>query len=119
MSNLNTSKPNDDEIDLIELMQTLWDAKFLIVVVTVISTVFGLVYALVAAPSYKITSRVSVHVYPAVTQQVCGASIDGFSIDCVKKETADAAITLLGSDWELGNAGSSEAQVTPESSATS
>lgn len=102
MANLNTSKLKDDEIDLIELLEKLWDAKVFVAAITVISTVFGLVYALVAAPSYEITSRVFVHVYPAVTQQICNSSID-----CLEKETADAAITVLGGDWELSRDGSS------------
>lgn len=44
----------DDEIDLRELFGVLWQGKWLIVACTVIATVLGVTYALLATPQYQI-----------------------------------------------------------------
>ena len=57
---MNTPTPNqpyspthDDEIDLFELFQSLWQEKILIVLVTAVVTVLALIYALTATPIYQ------------------------------------------------------------------
>lgn len=45
--------PHDDEIDLFELMQTLWGFKWLIAGITALFTAFGAVYALSLSPVYE------------------------------------------------------------------
>ena len=43
----------DDEIDLLELIESLWKEKVLIVAITAVITLIGLVYALLATPTYE------------------------------------------------------------------
>ena len=47
----------DDEIDLFELFQNLWDQKWLITAITAIATILGVVAALAMTPIYKAESR--------------------------------------------------------------
>lgn len=59
MNNLpQTSHSNaaDDEIDLFELAQSIWQERILVVIVTAAVTVLALIYALVATPVYQTAS---------------------------------------------------------------
>ncbi|MDY7219629.1 Wzz/FepE/Etk N-terminal domain-containing protein [Denitrificimonas sp. JX-1] len=47
------STVNADEIDLFELIQSLWQEKVLVVIMTAIFTVLALAYALLATPIYQ------------------------------------------------------------------
>ncbi|MGI6407494.1 MAG: Wzz/FepE/Etk N-terminal domain-containing protein [Thiopseudomonas sp.] len=46
----------DDEIDLFELAQNIWQERILVVIVTAAVTVLALIYALVATPVYQTSS---------------------------------------------------------------
>ncbi len=46
----------DDEIDLFELAQSIWQERILVVIVTAAVTVLALIYALVATPVYQTAS---------------------------------------------------------------
>lgn len=48
-----TSTVNANEIDLFELIQSLWQEKVLVVIMTAIFTVLALAYALLATPIYQ------------------------------------------------------------------
>ena len=50
----------DDEIDLLALFGTLWDAKALIISITFVFAVFGVAYALLATPIYRANAIVQV-----------------------------------------------------------
>ena len=47
-----------DEIDLFELFQSIWQEKILILIITVVTTVMALVYALMSTPVYQVQSIV-------------------------------------------------------------
>jgi len=47
------AKQMDDEIDLFELIESLWKEKVLIVLITAVITLIGLLYALLATPTYE------------------------------------------------------------------
>lgn len=53
---LSQPRYNDDEIDLFELFESLWNQKLLIILVTLIFTAGGIGYALLATPTYQATS---------------------------------------------------------------
>ena len=53
----------EDEIDLRELFQTLWDKKLFIVVFTTLVTVLAVVYALMKTPIYEATALVEIGNY--------------------------------------------------------
>ena len=42
----------DDEIDLIELIEILWNGKLFILIVTSLATIIGFVYAQFIQPTY-------------------------------------------------------------------
>src|SRR5690554_887983 len=52
--------PQDDEIDLLALLGTLWDGKWLIAAVTILFTAFGVFYALIQPPVYRANALVQV-----------------------------------------------------------
>ncbi len=49
---------NKDEIDLIELILPLWRNKFLIIVITTLTTAAALAYVSIKTPQYRITAQV-------------------------------------------------------------
>lgn len=51
---------NNDEIDLLALAGTLWDGRWLILGVTILATMFGAIYALLAEPVYRADAMVQV-----------------------------------------------------------
>lgn len=70
---MNTPTPNqpyspahDDEIDLFELFQSIWQEKIFIVIITAVVTVLALIYALTATPIYQVQSIVK----PAPTKDL-------------------------------------------------
>lgn len=58
VSNQPYNSNNDDEIDLFELFQSIWQEKTLIVIITAIATALALIYALTATPVYQVQSIV-------------------------------------------------------------
>lgn len=52
--------PQDDEIDLLALIGTLWDGKWLIAAVTVVFTAIGVFYALIQPPVYRANALIQV-----------------------------------------------------------
>ncbi|PHQ14451.1 polysaccharide biosynthesis tyrosine autokinase [Marinobacter profundi] len=54
------SAPQDDEIDLLALIGTLWDGKWLIAAVTVVLTAIGVFYALIQPPVYRANALIQV-----------------------------------------------------------
>src|SRR5690554_8152471 len=55
-----SSAPQDDEIDLLALIGTLWDGKWLIAAVTVVFTAIGVFYALIQPPVYRANALIQV-----------------------------------------------------------
>lgn len=58
---LTPQQPNnyqDDEIDLYELFQSIWQEKILIVIITAVVTIFAIGYALTITPIYQVQSIV-------------------------------------------------------------
>lgn len=51
---------NNDEIDLLALAGTLWDGRWLILGVTIMATMLGAIYALLAEPVYRANAMVQV-----------------------------------------------------------
>ncbi|WP_323754003.1 polysaccharide biosynthesis tyrosine autokinase [Marinobacter sp.] len=60
MTDNNTATPQDDEIDLLALLGTLWDGKWLIAAVTLVFTAVGVFYALIQPPVYRANALIQV-----------------------------------------------------------
>lgn len=53
-------RTDEDEIDLLALLGTLWDGRWRIAALTLAFTMIGIIYALLATPVYRATSLVQV-----------------------------------------------------------
>lgn len=58
MSHPTPAQPDNDEIDLIQLAQTLWQSKVLILVITLVVTGIAAGYAFLSTPVYQTTVRI-------------------------------------------------------------
>ena len=83
----------DDEIDLFELFQTLWDGKWLISAFVVLATLIGFGYSQVAQPKYDVSVPYTSSIYCVSAQQIC----DGVETGAIKR-----FLSLLGNSWSKG-----------------
>ena len=84
----------DDEIDLFELFQTLWDGKWLSSAFVALATLIGFGYSQVAQPKYDVFVSYTPNVYSVSAQQICGSNIG-----CMESEAVKRLISLLGNSW--------------------
>ena len=84
----------DDEIDLLEFFETLWDGKWLISAFVVLATLIGFGYSQVAQPKYDVSVPYSFNFYSVSAQQICGSNID-----CMENETKKRLSSLLEGEW--------------------
>jgi len=84
----------DDEIDLFEFFETLWDGKWLISAFVVLATLIGFGYSQVAQPKYDVSVSYTPNVYSVSAQQICGRNIG-----CMESEAVKRFISLLGNSW--------------------
>ena len=55
------TKPHyDDEIDLVELFQTIWDGKWKIIATTFIAAIFGFVFSVVKLNSFEVSTPIEI-----------------------------------------------------------
>jgi LPS O-antigen subunit length determinant protein (WzzB/FepE family) len=84
----------DDEIDLYELLQTLWVGKWLISACVVLATLIGSGYSQVAQPKYDVSVPYISNIYYVSIQQNCGDNIG-----CMESQTIKRFLSLLGNSW--------------------
>ena len=84
----------DDEIDLFELFETLWDGKWLISAFVVLATLIGFGYSQVAQPKYGVSVPYSFNFHSVSTHQICGSNIG-----CMENETRKRLSSLLEGEW--------------------
>lgn len=101
--------PQDDEIDLFELFETLWDGKWLISAFVVLAAVIGFGYTQVASPSYQVSVPYTYNIYSVSAQQICGGNIG-----CIEGESNKHLMALIGSGWSAGLSLNTEAPAAPE-----
>lgn len=73
---------NEDEIDLIELLQGLWEQKWLISAVTSLVLIFSVVYIFISKPVYSVTVVISpapVSVFGLIAGEVGGERLKDIS----------------------------------------
>lgn len=81
----------DDEIDLFELFQSLWQEKVLIVIITAVVTAVALVYALTATPVYQVQS---------IVKPVLAKDLDELNGTGVYKLSPGQAVNQVGASLE-------------------
>lgn len=57
---VNTQNRHDDEIDLMQLVGSIWDGRWIIIAVTLAFTVLGVGYALIQTPIYRADALIQV-----------------------------------------------------------
>ena len=107
----------DDEIDLFELFQTLWDGKWLISAFVVLATLIGFGYSQVAQPKYDVSVPYRVNVYSVLSQQICESYTQNQKDDCLADGTLGYFVESLGSGWSLNSKGNTITFSTPTPSA--
>ena len=88
------NQAQDDEIDLFELFQTLWDGKWLISVIVTFTTLIGFGYLQVAQPKYDVAASYKVNIYSVNHQQMCEGKIG-----CMESQVIKRFISLLEGEW--------------------
>ena len=111
----------DDEIDLFEFFQTLWDGKWLISAFVALATLIGFGYSQVAQPKYDVSVPYRVNVYSVLSQQICESNNqnhkDWRASDCLADGTLGYFVERLGGRWSLDSKGNAITFSTPTPSA--
>lgn len=85
----------DDEIDLFEFFEVLWDGKWLIAAFVSLAALVGFGYSQLAQPKYEVSVPFVVELYSVSSQQICGNNVD-----CMEGEASKSLISLLDEGWE-------------------
>lgn len=100
----------DDEIDLFEFFETLWDGKWIISAFVALATLIGFGYSQVAQPKYDVSVPYTSSIYSVSAQQICDG--DG-NIRCMESEAVKRFLSLLGNSWSKGKKSSTLSFSTP------
>lgn len=93
--------PYNDEIDLFELFETLWDGKWLIVGSCVVPILIGFGYTQLATAKYKVSVPFDVKIHSLISQQVCEIQRGRQTrVDCMKEVTLHNVSNELGAQWK-------------------
>ena len=84
----------DDEIDLFEFVETLWDGKWLMVAFVVLAALMGFVYSQVVQPKYDVSVTYTPKVYPVSAQQNCVSNIP-----CIESEAIKRFLSIVENSW--------------------
>ena len=90
-----------DEIDLFELMQTLWQEKILIIAITLLATGAAALYALNAQPQYSVAMTLKpapLSLYGELVAGMDGSEQQGIALG---RSTAEQVLTEFKSNLEL------------------
>lgn len=91
------SGPHDDEIDLMALVGTLWDGRWLILVITFACTLLGAMYAVLQPPVYRANTLIQVE-----EKQGALPGMEDLSGLLESPSNADTEIQLIKSRRVLG-----------------
>lgn len=92
----------DDEIDLFEFFETLWDGKWLISAFVVLATLIGFGYWQVVKPNYYVSVEYNSNLVSLSVQQMCD-----HNSGCMDTYTINHLLSFLGNNWKRDNTGSS------------
>ena len=84
----------DDEIDLFDLLQTLWDGKWLISACVVLVTLIGSGYSQVVQPKYDVSVPYTSNIYSVGVSVKCSRNVD-----CMDAQTIKRFLSLIGNSW--------------------
>ena len=84
----------DNDIDIFEFFEMLWDGKWLIITFVVLSTLVGFIYSQVVQPKYNVSAPYTINSYSVSSQQICGSDTQ-----CLDKVTYKRIFPLLAEGW--------------------
>ena len=90
-SSAENSRYADDEIDLFELAQSIWQEKITVMLVAFVVTALALAYAVVATPVYEVK---------AIVKPAPKKDLDELNIAGLYQLTPDEALTAVGASLE-------------------
>ena len=112
----------DDEINLFEFFERLWDGKWLIGAFLMLAASMGFFYSQVAQSKYDISVPYRVNVYSVFSQQMCESNNqnqkDWRASHCFAERTVEVFLEGLGSDWSLNRKGKVISRTTTSPSPT-
>lgn len=97
----NHTAPDADEIDLFELMQTLWQEKLLIILLTLVCAGAAAAYAFTATPQYSIAMTLKPASLSLYGEFVAGIQGEQQKSIALGRETAEEVLVKLTSNLEL------------------
>jgi len=98
--------PYDDELDLVELFETLWLGKWLISAFVAISVLSGFVYSQLTPPKFEVSVSFAVKLYSVSAQQICEGEVSNKNngvVECIQNEVSKQLMEDLDSNWNLTN----------------
>lgn len=105
---MNTPTPNqpyspthDDEIDLFELFQTLWEEKVLIVLITLVCTIAAALYAFTAQPQYSVSMTLKPAPLSLYGELVAGMEGDANKSIGLGRSTAEQILGQFANNLQL------------------
>lgn len=84
----------DDEIDLFEVFETLWNGKWLISAFVLLASSIGFGYSQVAQPKYDVSVPYIINAYSVSAHQICGSNTQ-----CMEAEANKRLLSLLDGSW--------------------
>lgn len=97
----NNTAPDADEIDLFELMQTLWQEKLLIILLTLVCAGAAATYAFTATPQYSITMTLKPASLSLYGEFVAGIQGEQQKSIALGQKTAEEVLRQLKNNLDL------------------
>lgn len=97
----NNTAPDADEIDLFELMQTLWQEKLLIILLTLVCAGAAATYAFTATPQYSITMTLKPASLSLYGEFVAGIQGEQQKSIALGQKTAEEVLGQLKNNLDL------------------
>ena len=91
--------PYDNEIDLIELFETIWRGKWLISAFVAISVISAFLYLQLAQPRFTVSVPYSIKLYSVSNLQLCGVN----GVNCIIRESTKQFMEDLDRNWNFKN----------------
>ena len=70
-----TSPKYDNEIDLIEMLATLWNGRWVISAFATLAALIGFGYSQIAQPQYYVSASYTINIHSVIASQICGVNI--------------------------------------------
>jgi len=83
----------DNEIDLLDLFETLWDGKKLIISFALIAVLLGFLYTQTVQVKYNVSVSSSINVHSLASQPLCGNDIG-----CLEDQITSTILQSIGPD---------------------